>query len=145
MSTGNAAILASLDAKKKILHLGSKHLNVPEKELDLENMVIFEKANPENSMKVNELFSFEGGIEESGDIIGGATWHHPYAGGVLEIPRDTYSYGSWGMEVGVNIETGEVKITKLIGCYDGGTIVNPTAAEAQIEGSILHGLRPGTL
>lgn len=136
---GNAAILASLDAKKKILHLGSKHLNVPEKELDLENMVIFEKANPENSMKVSELFSFEGGIEEGGDIIGGATWHHPYAGGVLEIPRDTYSYGSWGMEVGVNIETGEVKITKLIGCYDGGTIVNPTAAEAQIEGAFSMG------
>lgn len=138
-ANGNAIILACRDAKKKLYHLAEKRLKISPEEMDMEDAVIFEKANPDNKMAVSELFSFEGGVEEGGQIIGGATWIHPLAGNPTGIERDTYSYGSWGMEVGVNIETGEVKIMQLIGCYDGGTIVNPKAAEAQIEGAFSMG------
>lgn len=138
-ASGNAVILACLDAKKRLLEIAKKHLNISADELELENAVIFEKANPENKIAVSDLFTFEGGVEEGGEIIGGATWFHPLAGDPTGIIKDTYSYGSWGIEVGVNIETGEVKIVKMVGCYDGGTIVNPIAAEAQIEGAFSMG------
>lgn len=138
-ASGNAVILACKDARKKLFAMAEKKMGISSDEMDMENSVIFEKANPEHKMHVSEFFSFEGGVEEGGQIIGGATWIHPLAGDPTNIVQDTYSYGSWGMEVGVNIETGEVKLLQLTGCYDGGTIVNEKAARAQIEGAFSMG------
>ena len=103
-ANGNAIILACRDAKKKLYHLAEKRLKISPEEMDMEDAVIFEKANPDNKMAVSELFSFEGGVEEGGQIIGGATWIHPLAGNPTGIERDTYSYGSWGMSLLVNAQ-----------------------------------------
>ena len=52
----------------------------------------------------------------------------------------SYSFGSWYIEVGVNVDTGEVKLVDLVGIYDCGRVVNRLACEAQIEGSFSMGL-----
>lgn len=51
-----------------------------------------------------------------------------------------YSIGGWGMEVGVNIETGEVKLMQAGGFYDAGRVINRKTCEGQIEGALSMGL-----
>jgi CO/xanthine dehydrogenase Mo-binding subunit len=52
----------------------------------------------------------------------------------------SYSFGSWGIEVGINQDTGEIKLVQLVGVYDCGRVINRLACEGQIEGSFSMGL-----
>ncbi|MDR1496616.1 MAG: xanthine dehydrogenase family protein molybdopterin-binding subunit, partial [Clostridiales Family XIII bacterium] len=138
---GNAVLLAAEDAKKKMFDIASGVMKLPVDALDTEDGKIFEKANPENAIEYKDLFTGDGSLMEAGQIMGTATWHHPFA--FDEYPNENptiYSYGGWGVEVAVNSETGEVRLEKLAGCYDCGTVINPMTCEGQIEGAFSMGL-----
>lgn len=138
---GNAAILACRDAKKKIFEIASKKMNVPADALEVEDGEVYEKANPENRMPFEGLFGFGGWLEDGSELLGLGTYSHPSGFDPdCKDPVVFYSYGSWGVEVAVNKETGEVRLLSLDGAYDGGTIVNVKAAEGQIEGAFSMGL-----
>ena len=51
-----------------------------------------------------------------------------------------FTFGSQAVEVEVNILTGKVNVTKMVGAYDVGTAVNPKRVEGQIEGGMTQGL-----
>jgi xanthine dehydrogenase YagR molybdenum-binding subunit len=43
-------------------------------------------------------------------------------------------------EVEVDIETGQVRVLRIVSAHDSGRIINPTLARSQVEGGILQGL-----
>jgi len=43
-------------------------------------------------------------------------------------------------EVEVDIETGQVRVLRIVAAHDSGRIINPTLAESQLEGGIIQGL-----
>src|SRR5437867_9879524 len=45
----------------------------------------------------------------------------------------------------IDDETGEVRVTRLVQCYDVGRAINPTLVEGQIEGGAVQGLGLGVL
>ncbi|MBI2303801.1 MAG: molybdopterin-dependent oxidoreductase [Chloroflexi bacterium] len=51
-----------------------------------------------------------------------------------------FLYNTQVAQVAVNTATGEVKVERIVSASDAGTIINPTLAEGQVEGSILTGL-----
>lgn len=55
-------------------------------------------------------------------------------------PYGAYSYATQLVEVEVDDETGEFKVTKVIAAHDVGRAVNPMAIEGQIEGGVVMGL-----
>jgi CO/xanthine dehydrogenase Mo-binding subunit len=55
-------------------------------------------------------------------------------------PMGTYAFATQAALVGVDIESGEVEVLKVIACHDVGRAVNPTAVEGQIEGAVSMGL-----
>ena len=138
---GNAVKMACEDAIEKMIAAAAGMKELPVEAMAYEDGRIYEKANPENVVTIPELFTGDGSVMVGGHILGTATWHHPYA--FAEYPNQnamTFSYGSWGVEVAVNSETGEVVPTELVGCYDGGVIVNRKACEGQIDGAFSMGL-----
>ena len=48
--------------------------------------------------------------------------------------------GAQFAEVEVDVETGVVKVLRIVAVHDAGRIVNPTLAESQLEGGIIQGL-----
>lgn len=52
----------------------------------------------------------------------------------------SYSYGVQGVEVEVDLETGQVELKKVVAVHDPGRAVNPTLIEGQIEGAIIQAL-----
>lgn len=51
-----------------------------------------------------------------------------------------YTFGAQAIEVSVDIETGEVRVLKSVGCHDIGRAINSAAAAGQIEGGAAMGL-----
>ncbi len=54
-----------------------------------------------------------------------------------------FTFGSHAVEVAVDVETGAVRVLKLIACYDVGRAINPLSVEGQLEGGAVYGLGYG--
>jgi len=52
----------------------------------------------------------------------------------------TYAYGTQGVEVEVDEETGEVEILKMVAAHDVGRVLNPLALKGQMYGALAQGL-----
>jgi len=52
----------------------------------------------------------------------------------------TYAYGTQGAEVEVDVETGEVKIVRMVAAHDVGKVLNPPALKGQIYGALAQGI-----
>jgi xanthine dehydrogenase YagR molybdenum-binding subunit len=50
------------------------------------------------------------------------------------------TFGVQFAEVEVDIETGIVRVMRIVAAHDAGRIINPTLAESQLEGGIIQGL-----
>ena len=50
------------------------------------------------------------------------------------------TFGAQFAEVEVNVDTGVVRVIRIVASHDCGRIVNPTLAESQLEGGIIQGL-----
>ncbi len=51
-----------------------------------------------------------------------------------------WMYATHVAEVEVDLETGQVRVMKIVAVHDAGTIINPDGAEGQIEGGVVQGL-----
>ena len=51
-----------------------------------------------------------------------------------------FSYGAQFAEVRVNEETGEVRVSRFLGSFDCGKIINPKTASSQFRGGIIMGI-----
>jgi carbon-monoxide dehydrogenase large subunit len=141
---GNAIILACMDARRKLFALASKLMDVSADDLETKDGIVFEKGNPDNRREFWELFEYCGFARYGGELVGTDTWI-PYLGD--EDPETAqgdivlyYSHGAWGIEVAVNVETGEIRVERAGGWYDGAQIINPAMAGGQIEGAFSMGL-----
>ncbi|MGD2090114.1 MAG: xanthine dehydrogenase family protein molybdopterin-binding subunit [Candidatus Aminicenantes bacterium] len=52
----------------------------------------------------------------------------------------TYAYGTQGVEVEVDTETGEVKILRMVAAHDVGKVLNPQALKGQMYGALAQGI-----
>jgi len=140
---GNAILIACSEAKKDLFEMAAPKLGVLAQSLDIKDRKVFVKGQPEKSIEVTKLFSPSGLGYAPGkcEIIGKCTFEIP------AIPEDPgtgqseriavyYMYGAEAVEVAVDTETGEVRILKNAGCFDGGTPINPKMCEGQIEGGM---------
>src|SRR5207253_1931369 len=67
-----------------------------------------------------------------------------------DTERLPFASNSWGSittasvaqfaEVEVDVDTGHVRVLRIVSAHDSGRIINPTLAESQLEGGILQGL-----
>ena len=53
------------------------------------------------------------------------------------------TFGTIGMEVAVDVETGMIEVLKIVSCFDLGQAINPLSAEGQMEGGAVYGLGYG--
>ncbi len=51
-----------------------------------------------------------------------------------------YVFGAQGIEVEVDVETGAVRVLRVVAAHDVGRAINPMQVEGQIEGGVLQGL-----
>jgi carbon-monoxide dehydrogenase large subunit len=59
---------------------------------------------------------------------------------VVDDTRATFPSGAYLAVVTIDVETGDVRLVRLVTCDDAGRIVNPLIAEGQVHGGLVQGI-----
>ena len=125
---GVAAISASQEAKNKLLRLASEYLQADFDDLGIEEGLIRVRSNRDLKVSFGELAKYAASRGES--ITGSSTCQ----------PNDSiYSFSAAFAEVIVDVETGLVRVSKIVNPVDVGRAINPLTLEGQIVGAALQG------
>ena len=128
-SVGPAVRVAAEDARRQLIEAASEVLDVPASTLRAGDSTI---STDDGTTSI----TFRSLCDKLGDvmIIGrGARGPNPAGVGLA-------SFGAQFAEVEVDIETGVVRVVRIVAVHDAGRIINPTLAESQVEGGIIQGL-----
>jgi len=127
-SMGPAVRSAAADAKRQIIEIAAQRFHLEERVLDLRDGQIVSADG--GSWPLTEVT----GLLESGQILGkGARGPNPAGMQVL-------TFGVQVAEVAVDVETGEVRVDKIVAIHDVGRVINPLGAQSQVEGGIIQGI-----
>jgi xanthine dehydrogenase molybdenum-binding subunit len=133
---GNAAVAAAADAKQKLLTIASAVLNADVGSLYTSNSRVFVTGSG-NSASFGEILS---GASGANGVTGSGEYVHTSA-----TSKSGFQFGVCFAEVEVNTLTGKITTTKLTMVQDYGRVINPLAAEGQMQGAAMQGLAYGIL
>lgn len=125
-SMGPAVRAAAADAGRQILEIASQRYDKELRVLSLAKGHVV--AQDGGSWPLEDVCSLLG----DGQILGkGARGPNPTGMRVL-------TFGVQVAEVAVDVETGEVRVERIVAVHDVGRIVNPLGAHSQVEGGIVQ-------
>ena len=133
-----ASVIAACDAVKRKIH----------------NQIVEDGRSPLFGTRFEEVLFHDGGIYRRDDPARGETFTailQRFGKAMFDARGDAardeahsrYSIGSYGAqfsEVRVDEETGEVRVTRFLGVFDCGRIINPKTASSQFRGGIVMGI-----
>jgi xanthine dehydrogenase molybdenum-binding subunit len=141
---GKAAWIAAKKVQAQILEQAAEMLGAPVESLEMRDRTIRVKDAPTKSIAyarlVRAMHFREGGVVLSADgwydpptqLVNKETWKGNISA--------SYGFGAQTAEVEVDIETGKVRVLKIVAAHDVGRAINPMAVEGQIEGGVTMGL-----
>ncbi len=140
---GNSALGAAKKIKARILDMASKQLEAPPEILVMANRMVMVKEDPEKRLEIGKLlrkFHFS----TNGEMLMAEYFYDPenenlgrYFKGNTSM---TYSFGTHGVRVKVDEETGKVQILKYVAAHDVGRAINPMLLEGQVYGGVMMGI-----
>jgi xanthine dehydrogenase YagR molybdenum-binding subunit len=128
-SVGPAVRMAAEDARRLLLEAAAPMLGVRPADLETRDSMIMVRDT-------DRAMSFRDVTRKLGDvmIIGrGSRGPNPDDVSIA-------TFGAQFAEVEVDVETGVVRVLRIVAAHDAGRIINPTLAESQLEGGIIQGL-----
>jgi xanthine dehydrogenase molybdenum-binding subunit len=128
-ATGIAASRAAEEVKKKLLELAANSLEEVASALDIGKKSVWVRSDPSKRVDLGHLARLAGGS------ISGKGIHN-----AKEDRLFAYGFAATFAEVEVDVETGEVKILRLVSSHDVGRAINPMIVEGQILGGAAQGL-----
>jgi xanthine dehydrogenase molybdenum-binding subunit len=128
-ATGIAASRAAEQAKKKVLEQAASLLKRQTRDLDVGKHAVWIHSEPSRKLHLSDVISFAGGSISGKGIHNGK-----------EDRLFAYGFAAAFAEVEVDVETGEVKILRLVSSHDVGRAINPMIVEGQILGGAAQGL-----
>jgi xanthine dehydrogenase YagR molybdenum-binding subunit len=127
-SMGPAVRSAAADAKRQLIEIAAQRFHLEERVLDIKDGQIV--SSDGSSWPLTEIT----GLLEDGQILGkGARGPNPAGMQVL-------TFGVQIAEVAVDVETGEVRVDKIVAIHDVGRVINKLGASSQVEGGIIQGV-----
>jgi xanthine dehydrogenase YagR molybdenum-binding subunit len=127
-SMGPAVRAAAADAKRQLLEIAAQRYDREQRVLSVRDGRIV--ASDGGSWPLEEVT----GLLDDGQILGkGARGPNPAGMRVL-------TFGVQLAEVAVDVETGEVRVERIVAIHDVGRIINPLGARSQVEGGIIQAL-----
>jgi xanthine dehydrogenase YagR molybdenum-binding subunit len=136
-SIGPAIQNAAQQAKLKLAELAVRDSGSPLNgmqafDLDVKDGKIFAKSAPEKTESVQALLARNGGmaVEATGNAEPGEE----------KSAYTPQSFGAVFAEVAVDKDTHMVKVRRVVGCYDIGTLMNRTTGLNQLVGGIVWGI-----
>ena len=128
-ATGIAACRAAEAAKRQLLEHAAIILHAAAQDLEIGEKLVWPHGDKSKRLSLKDIAAHAGGL------IRGHGIHRPN-----EDPLFAYGFAAAFAEVEVDIETGEVKVIRLVSSHDVGRAINPMIVEGQILGGAAQGL-----
>jgi xanthine dehydrogenase molybdenum-binding subunit len=141
---GNAARLAALQARSQILQTAAELLQAAPDQLETGGGRVWVRRDSSRALPLDQVVRRRH-FREGGQVVIGEGWYDPptklvdkasYKGNISAA----YGFGAQMAEVEVDVETGVVRVLRLVCANDVGRAINPMAVEGQIEGGAQMGL-----
>ncbi|HEY7358971.1 MAG TPA: molybdopterin cofactor-binding domain-containing protein, partial [Ktedonobacterales bacterium] len=128
--SGKGVELAARDARRQILAVAADLLNVPAEQLSIRDGVIWADDAP-TKLTIADIAHETLYGNHRQQILGKGDFS------IHDSPAPFYAQFA---EVEVDIETGQVRVTRLVNALDLGRAINPALASGQVEGAVTMGL-----
>jgi len=138
VNAGSSVHMAAIEVAQKIKAYAAVILLKSPEELEIENDLVFDKANPSICCTLKDIavksvgmpgFAMPNGMQPGLE-------HTAY----FMPDRSTYSNATIVAEVEVDVGTGMVNIHRLCIAHDCGKVINPMVVNGQIIGGAAHGI-----
>jgi 4-hydroxybenzoyl-CoA reductase subunit alpha len=142
--SGNAVRCAAADAKEQLKAVVAQKLEANIADMEVRDRRIFVRGSPSMGMTLKD--AVRASFRSQQPVIGKGSYQPDidlktsWSVGMIEGQRTgAYTFGTVVVEVEVDRETGQVRLTEAAGAQDVGYALNPSAVEGQNEGSIVLG------
>ncbi len=138
--SGHAVWAAAMDAREQLLTIASEMLETNVATLALKDHKVYEIDAPHRNAPLHKIIRYA--LLRNKPIMGRGSYmpHVDQKREWVSNPRGqqagTFSFGAFVAEVEVDVETGQVKLTRVTGAHDCGFAINPTAVEGQFDGNV---------
>jgi len=140
---GNAALGAAKRIKARILELGAKLLDTPLENLVLRDRCVMHKQDPEKRLEIGKLLR-KAHFSHGGQMLMAEYFYDPANENMGKDFKGnmsmTYTFGTHGVKVHVDEETGKVRVLNYVAAHDVGKAINPMLLEGQVYGGVMMGL-----
>ena len=140
---GNAALGAAKKIKIRILELGAELMGVPQSKLDIRNRHVFSQDDPEKPMPIAKLLR-KAHFSHGGTMMMADFFYDPANENMGRDFRGnlsmTYAFGTHGVRLRVDEETGKVEILDYVAAHDVGRAINPMLLDGQVHGGVMMGV-----
>jgi xanthine dehydrogenase molybdenum-binding subunit len=130
---GNAVVDAGKKVKALVLERAAKKLEVSPDALDVQNGVVIAKDAPKKSVSVAE-------ISHEAIYDYGTEGQHIMATGKHQCSMHCPNFQAGFSEIEVDMETGVIKVLRIVLAHDIGRAINPLTVEGCLEGGACQGL-----
>jgi CO/xanthine dehydrogenase Mo-binding subunit len=138
--SGNAVLAAAQDARRQIVEVASEVLGVSASKLDLKDRTVYAIDDPSRNLPLHKAVRYA--LVQGVPIMGQGSYmpkvdpEREWVNNPRGQQAGTFSFGAFVVEVDVDVETGQVRITRVTGAHDCGFAINPMAVEGQMDGNI---------
>jgi len=140
---GNAALGAAKRIKARILELGAKLLDTPLENLILQDRCVMHKEDSEKRLEIGKLLR-KAHFSHGGQMLMAEYFYDPANENMGKDFKGnmsmTYTFGTHGVKVHVDEDTGKVKVLNYVAAHDVGKAINPMLLEGQVYGGVMMGL-----
>ena len=142
---GNAARLAAEEVRSKLFKFVADKLEASTEDLVARDRMIFVKGSPDRGMTIRQAIKGYQYADLPMPIVGRAAWFAPSTEPTTLFQQDgnfapSYSFMTQAAEVEVDLDTGKIKLLKMVTAHDCGRAINPMLVEGQLEGSVVGGM-----
>lgn len=141
---GNAVVAAASDAKEQMKKIAAELLEAESADLEFKGGRAFVRGSPDKGVSIAEIAA-AGLAKEGRHILGRGFYDPPHTETVNPDTGEgnyspAYAFGAQVAEVEVDLNTGEVRVMKIVAAQDCGRAINPRNLEGQIEGCLAQGM-----
>jgi carbon-monoxide dehydrogenase large subunit len=131
---GGAVLRATDDVRQKLLRIAAHELEASEADLKVEDGTVSVSGSPDRALTVANVAAaaYAGRVPPGLDPTLTAIRSYD--------PPATYSNACIACVVEVDVETGRVRVERLVAVEDCGTVINPLLVDGQVAGAVAQGV-----
>jgi len=145
---GNATLNAVKEAKNKVIEVASQVFRVPKDDVVVKDGFATVRGRPWLKLPLSDIamsYTYSNGNAIGGPLIGSGTWTsvlnsylNPETG--QGVPSIFHTFGGTGVEISLNLLTGEIAVERGVQVEDVGRVINRLGVEQQMDGGMIMGM-----